>query len=130
MALPPGTYLRLRREAAGVSREAVAIALAAGQSHRQEAALLRVEQLESNLAFVTPAEVALMRAAFRFDGQVLDQLADIHFFRADLPHPRLCRVCGCSELDACLDFHQSTACHWVDLDLCSACVTRSRSLAA
>lgn len=130
MALSPGTYLRLRREAAGVTREAVAIALAAGQTRLQDAALLRVEQIEADLVFATAREIPLMRAVFRFDSQVLDQLADIHFFRADLPHPRLCRVCGCSELDACLDHRRSTACHWIDLDLCSGCVTQSRSAAA
>lgn len=30
---------------------------------------------------------------------------------------RVCRVCGCSEFNACED-----GCHWVEEDLCSACV--------
>lgn len=32
---------------------------------------------------------------------------------------RYCRVCGCSEHDAC-----ERGCSWVDADLCSACADR------
>jgi hypothetical protein len=34
---------------------------------------------------------------------------------------RRCRVCGCTEASACM--HEGQPCHWVDLDLCSACAT-------
>jgi hypothetical protein len=33
---------------------------------------------------------------------------------------RACRVCGCTELDACVD-EIGRACYWVGLDLCSGC---------
>lgn len=42
----------------------------------------------------------------------------------DVP-TRICRECGCSELDACIDADGS-ACHWVEWDLCSACDQRNR----
>ena len=34
---------------------------------------------------------------------------------------RACRVCGCTEHDACVDLFGGP-CHWVEADLCSACV--------
>ena len=34
---------------------------------------------------------------------------------------RTCRVCGCTEHDACVDLF-GEPCHWVEADLCSACV--------
>lgn len=39
---------------------------------------------------------------------------------------RRCRVCGCSEMD-CGDCYARTGgpCHWVEADLCSACVEPS-----
>ncbi len=33
---------------------------------------------------------------------------------------RACRVCGCTEWDACMDLF-GDPCHWVEADLCSAC---------
>jgi hypothetical protein len=35
---------------------------------------------------------------------------------------RECRVCGCSELDACVDEAGGT-CYWIEQDLCSACTS-------
>jgi hypothetical protein len=32
-----------------------------------------------------------------------------------------CRVCGCTDEDACVDL-AGQSCHWVEADLCSACV--------
>ncbi len=37
---------------------------------------------------------------------------------------RACRVCGCTELSACVDA-DGTPCCWMDDDLCSACAGRS-----
>jgi hypothetical protein len=33
---------------------------------------------------------------------------------------RACRVCGCTEFDACVDV-LGRACYWVERDLCSGC---------
>ena len=32
-----------------------------------------------------------------------------------------CRVCGCTDVNACLDDGTGSACHWVQPDLCSTC---------
>ena len=32
-----------------------------------------------------------------------------------------CRVCGCTNLNACIDKKTGQPCHWVEPDLCSAC---------
>jgi len=36
---------------------------------------------------------------------------------------RRCRVCGCSEDNACIDPDTGEPCYWVEPDLCSACAT-------
>ena len=45
-------------------------------------------------------------------------------FRASLvdKDERVCRVCGCTEYNACVDDNGENPCHWVEDDLCSACV--------
>lgn len=39
---------------------------------------------------------------------------------------RVCRVCGCTELNACIDKDCRNNCYWVEDDLCSACVTEPK----
>jgi hypothetical protein len=41
---------------------------------------------------------------------------------------RTCRKCGCTERNACVGLKDGivTPCHWVELDLCSACVREVR----
>ena len=39
---------------------------------------------------------------------------------------RACRECGCTEISACVDEHD-TACHWVEWDLCSMCAPSEAS---
>lgn len=38
----------------------------------------------------------------------------------DDPDERACRSCGCTEGDACVS-EAGLTCHWIDVDLCSAC---------
>ena len=40
--------------------------------------------------------------------------------------PRACRVCGCTEWQACVDLF-GDPCHWAAPDLCSACLWESES---
>jgi hypothetical protein len=39
----------------------------------------------------------------------------------DVGDDRYCRVCGCTEGNACHDDETGVGCHWVDQDLCSVC---------
>lgn len=34
---------------------------------------------------------------------------------------QICRICGCSDMDACVDEETGEPCHWVEDDLCSKC---------
>jgi len=116
MIISPGTYLRMRREADGESVESIA-ALISTEPKLGE--LDRIEWLHGVEADVVPISedvIAALRPAFPFDVRVLRRLDAIHR-GADLPAPRLCRRCACSELDAC-----QPPCSWVgEQDLCSAC---------
>ncbi len=40
-----------------------------------------------------------------------------------LTPPRSCRVCGCTDISACVA-PDGTPCHWVEPDLCSQCNAR------
>jgi len=33
----------------------------------------------------------------------------------------MCRICGCTDNNACWDEVLDQPCHWVDADLCSVC---------
>jgi hypothetical protein len=103
----PGRYLRLRRKAAAVRLSSLSIGVSA-------------VTIELDMRLPTPAEVAELRASYRFDTDLL--LAIIHG-----ANPRICRVCGCSEQDACVGA-RGIGCHWVERDLCSSCADRARPL--
>lgn len=36
---------------------------------------------------------------------------------------RRCRKCGCTDDNACIHLKTNEDCHWVENDLCSACLT-------
>jgi hypothetical protein len=74
--------------------------------------------IELDIRLPTAAEVVSLRSAYRFDTALLAAIAAG-------ATPRICRVCGCSELDACVG-PRATGCHWVEHDLCSACADRAR----
>lgn len=129
MAITPGTYLRLRREAAGLSIEDVASVI--GTIPHMDA-LGRAGWLRLVEADETPIGanvVDTLRNVFRFDQLVLLDLADIARGASGVPEPRLCRVCACSDADACVDPVTHVGCEWVAADLCSACVTPKTSAA-
>lgn len=108
-AITPGAYLRLRRQAAG---------LMAGELPLDE---LSVVAIEGDHRPPTDIELNALAWSFRFDLVVLGGLA-----RGIIS--RLCRVCGCSEYDACIEqisVRASAPCAWVEADLCSACDDRA-----
>ncbi|MDF1506435.1 hypothetical protein, partial [Roseisolibacter sp. H3M3-2] len=118
--LTPGDYLRLRREAAGLTIEDVASRIDSWPHvpHRDRVAWLK--SIESGIAPLSPGNAILLRFVFRFDPIVLDALADIAA-GAVIPAPDICRLCGCSEHDACGSAQEP--CAWVDAakTVCSTC---------
>lgn len=106
--MTPGGYLRLRRIAAGLSLEQLPI---------DGTAMLAIEH---GVRVPTMSELTKLLAAFRFSVRVFLMV------RAG-GTPRLCRECGCSELDACVG-DAGVGCHWVEHNFCSACADRARSL--
>jgi hypothetical protein len=103
-----GSYLRLRRKAAGLTLEQLAIGGTAALA------------IERDLRLPTAAELVELRASYRFDTHLL--LAIVRG-----ANPPICRFCGCSELDACVGA-RGIGCHWVERDLCSSCAERARPL--
>lgn len=133
--MSPGVYLRKRREAAGLTLGEVARQLAAmqfGIVHLDRANVLaQLEKIEDTEAGLTLPQAQVMRHIFPFDVGIYDQLLDHHLAakeeREALAQPPICRVCACSFFDPCdtsaTDQGGSfrAACHWAELDLCSAC---------
>lgn len=114
--LAPHAYLRLRREASGLSvKEAAAIL--AGDSHDVQRVASFIQRLE------TPGRTALyrssvdyLRAAYPLDPAVYWQLVDEPPSR----HPRVCRGCGCSTHDRCSP-GDDTSCAWASPTRCTRC---------
>jgi hypothetical protein len=127
MAISPGTYLALRRQAAGLTLEEVASQLATAPHLNERARIEWLRRIEADEYPMSSVTLDALREMFRFDATVLLRLDDLRH-GARLPEPRLCRECGCSELDAC-DTSAGRcgflSCHWVADDLCSACAARS-----
>lgn len=111
--LKPGAYLRLRREAAGLSLDDVAFMVSADDVWTAfNKALL--DLIEADEHVPGPPFVDRLRGAFAFDPFIYRQLA------AGFP-VRTCRTCGCSALDAC-DDEENGPCGWAaDPDLCTRC---------
>lgn len=117
--MTPGTYIRRRREAAGVAIDDIALRL---ETVPAVSAMTRAEWLSAIEADVAPVPVSLVNALVhivRLDETVLDALALAHAgVAADVP--RLCSKCACSEHDPCgAPGHE---CWWIADDQCSACV--------
>lgn len=119
-AMSPGTYLRKRREAAGLSVDDVAAMLACDPHYPEHERRDHLKLLEADAQPASALTIASLRSAFQFDGGVLDRLSDLFYFNDGLPEPRLCRECGCSQFDPCIA-DQSGPCAWAAEDLCTAC---------
>jgi hypothetical protein len=125
----PGGYIAARRCAAGYSIEDVA-ALISTEPHMAELdrrAWLAL--IEADDAPIAAATVDSLRAIYPFDREVLERLADLHWCHAQLPAPRLCRSCACSEHDACLD-ELGRGYAWATEDLCTECAPAAGALAS
>lgn len=93
--LTPDAYLRLRRIAAGLSRDDVALRIAHGREEVSIATQL-VRSLETpGVRARLTATLDRLRIVFPFDQDVYHQL---HHAPASA-HPRICRGCGVSAWD-------------------------------
>jgi len=115
MAMTPGTYLRLRREAAGTSIDDVVAMLPTEPRVDAIARAAWLRGIEADEAPIGAEVIKALRYAFAFDARVLRWLADLRS-SPGLLAPRLCRKCACSEFDPC-----DGGCWWVAEDLCSSC---------
>ncbi len=124
--MTPGSYIRLRRIAAGLSLGEVARQLAAvqlGLVRLDRRKLLdELERIEADEAALTLAQAEVLRNVFPLDPTVYSRLLS----HGTLPLPQICRGCGCSWFDPCLPDpairgERAPACHWAETDLCSAC---------
>lgn len=140
--LTPGTYLRKRREAAGITIEQAA-ALVAGmpwsvrQPDQGAVAYLtdHLRTVEADANNLTYGSACVLRNAFRFNVEVYSNLL-LHFYdqaATDIPAPLVCRECACSWHDACEV--EGQPCAWAEADietatgLCTACAAADRPAA-
>lgn len=131
--LAPEAYIRLRREAAGLTIRDLASRLSALRN-----ALIEAGELPAGLLAIRndyaamivmleaqgvrarlPETLESIAAVMPFDPAVYRQLAEGDPRR----HPRVCRGCGCSTYDSC--HHESYgSCAWVSPTQCSHCAAR------
>ncbi|USU08923.1 hypothetical protein NF700_00940 [Sphingomonadaceae bacterium OTU29MARTA1] len=114
--LTPAAYLRLRREAAGLTERRVA-GMLARKAEDVTPAFYLVHVLETPGNVARKAEtLESLRDVFPFDPDVYRQLATepAHL------HPRICRGCGCSHWDPCGDGQD--ACAWATDTACTRCL--------
>lgn len=161
--MSPGTYLRKRREAAGISLNLAALAfvpwpdpaLPAGQrlliadlgqvlalengitvrGHAQLLALVRacsnhIAQIEDDTRIVDRTITTMLARLIPLDIQIYDALVGL-LLGVDVPVPQICRECGCSWNNPCIERVESGipgcfaqhSCAWsaTDPNLCTAC---------
>lgn len=140
--MSPGTYLRKRREAAGVSLELAAVAFLpwfqgtylaerfneVGHDGRRLVSLVLqvsawLSELEDDKRFVDGIALSQVAGVMPFEREAYDRLVAIRY-GVDLPPPAICRECGCGVITAC--FSEGHACAWSETDphLCTACERR------
>lgn len=121
--MTPGAYLKYRRTAAGLGLHDVAATVATEPRLAEHVRGAWIERIEADVAPMSLNTIVALRRAYRFDLEVLAQLAAIAMHLRVQP-PRLCRICACSDADPCLDYRGP--CSWVGQDLCSACFTPAK----
>lgn len=122
----PGRYLRLRRQAAGLTIEQAAVRIAPRPSRWHDTAKA-IEALEAGDPGLdgSPSHILAhqLLTAFPFNLLVWEILEE-HRLDPDseLPVPRICTACGCTWTDPCR-IDRGLNCAWrsVAQDLCTAC---------
>ena len=111
----PAGYLRLRRNAAGVS-VADAAKVIAPNNRAEGVALIRL--LETDGAAARYVEtIHALRDAYPVDADVYLQLRD----GPAATHPRICAGCGCSHWDPCVAPDDVGTCTFADEKTCTRC---------
>ena len=121
-AMSPARYIRLRREARGLSIDALAIMLGSTAAERAD---VRNELQMLECGDPSPDDyrglVESMAGIIRFDPVVYSLLVErAHDPESELPLPAICRSCGCTWCDPC-----DPPCSWAEADLCTACVSKA-----
>lgn len=120
--MTPARYLQLRREAAGLSIAQVAARLPTRHVDADMAASV-IRTLETPGARARHrATLDALRTVFPFDIDVYRQLCEEPAER----HPMICRGCGCSTHDACVEADGHTCCLWAVPTLCTRCMDGHR----
>lgn len=136
--MTPGTYLRKRREAAGVSRELAAVAFMPCSNPPYFPPTLVAQvmdiarwlyELESDQRYVDGLALMQLSGVVPFEREAYDRLVALHL-GVDVAPPSICRECGCGVFTACID--QGHPCAWSETDpnLCTACERREAQHAA
>ncbi|MDF0489180.1 XRE family transcriptional regulator [Sphingomonas sp. H39-1-10] len=107
----------------------VAARIATAPRLAEHARVELIELIEADAAPASFATIVVFNNVYAFDLEVLATLERISL-GADLPAPRLCRICACSEFDPCVGRTTFGPCSWVAADLCSACASPSLASAA
>jgi hypothetical protein len=115
----PGTYLKMRRTARGLSVADVAARIATVPRLAEHARVELIEMIEADAAPARFDTIVVLSNIYPLDLEVLSVLVRISL-GADLPPPRLCRFCGCSARTACLDMFKQP-CGWAEPNLCTDC---------
>lgn len=129
--LAPSTYIRLRRETAGLTHAQVAeklVTAGTALTVERDIARLLIRDLErEGVTAKQPSALISLRCIFPLDPDIYWQLV----YREGEP-PRLCHTCGCSYFDSCqLGGHDSIdLCDLISDTLCSRCATTQAEGAA
>lgn len=120
--MTPAAYLRLRREDARLTIAQVAERLPTRHVDAGLAASV-IRTLETPGARARHrATLDALRTVFPFDIDVYRQLCEEPAER----HPQICRGCGCSTYDACVEADGHTCCAWALPTLCTRCMEGHR----
>ncbi len=117
--MTPGTYLRLRREAAGLTRDEVGLVTDTVPKLCARVRSEWIAAIEDGIAPVSIDVALAFQIAYPFDWDVLVKLCAFQARLIDQAPP-ICAVCACSELDACVE-RDGEPCAWAGPALCSAC---------
>lgn len=120
--MTPGTYIAKRREAAGLTREDVALAFDSVPAVSARARAEWLAQIEADIIPVPAGFIEAVSGVIAFDPAVLQALVDRHCASADIRPPLICKTCACSWEDPCIDA-SGRACAWANVagTLCTAC---------